>query len=92
MNCLLRLAGPRSMTHIKHLLSGIYRYAIRQGHVPIGTTNPVTSAETAPVPDFDGRAYTLEEIAVMFAVLPDPTRTVILTAAFTGLRVGEFRD
>lgn len=28
-----RLA-PQTMAHIKHLLSGIYRYAIRQGHVP----------------------------------------------------------
>jgi integrase len=83
--------APQTMAHIKHLLSGIYRYAIRQGHVPTGTTNPVTSSETASVPDFDGRAYTLEEIAVMFAVLPEPSRTVMLTAAFTGLRVGELR-
>jgi len=83
--------APQTMAHIKHLLSGVYRYAIRQGHVPTGTTNPVTSAETASVPDFDGRAYTLEEIALMFAVLPDLSRTVMMTAAFTGLRVGELR-
>jgi hypothetical protein len=66
--------APQSMAHIKHFLSGIYRYAIRQGYVPAGTTNQVTSTETASVPDFDGRAYTLEEIAVMFAVLPEPSR------------------
>ena len=32
-----------------------------------------------------------EEIALMFAVLPEPSRTVMMTAAFTGLRVGELR-
>jgi len=83
--------APQTMAHIKHFLSGVFRYAIRQGHVPVGTINPVTSAETASVPDFDGRAYSLEEIALMFTVLPEPSRTVMMTAAFTGLRVGELR-
>jgi integrase len=83
--------APQTMAHIKHLLSGIFRYAIRQGHAPTGTMNPVTSVETASVPDFDGRAYTLEEIALMFTVLPEPSRTVMMTAAFSGLRVGELR-
>jgi len=83
--------SAQTMAHVKHLLSGIFRYAIKQGHVPRGTANPVSCAETASVPDFDGRAYTLEEIALMFAVLPEPSRTVMMTAAFTGLRVGELR-
>jgi hypothetical protein len=54
-----RLA-PQTMAHIKHLLSGIYRYAIRQSHVSTGTTNSVTSAEIALIPNSGGRAYTLE--------------------------------
>jgi len=83
--------SAQTMAHIKHLLSGVFRYAIKQGRVPKETINPVTCAETASVPDFDGRAYTLEEIALMFAVLPEPSRTAMLTAAFTGLRVGELR-
>jgi integrase len=48
-------------------------------------------AETASVPDFDGRTYSLEEIAFMLTVLPEPSRTVVATAAFTGLRAGEIR-
>lgn len=83
--------SPQSMAHIKHFLSGIFRFAIKQGHVPAGTLNPVTSAETSEVSEFEGRAYSLEEIALMFAVLPVPSKTVMLTAAFTGLRVGELR-
>lgn len=83
--------GPQTMAHIKHFLGGIFRFAIAQDHLPKGTINPVMFAETATVPDFDGRAYSLEEIALMLTVLPEPSRTVVATAAFTGLRAGEIR-
>ena len=79
------------MAHVKHLLGGIFRFAIAQSHLPKGTINPVLFTETAAVPDFDGRAYTLEEIALMLTVLPEPSRTVVAVAAFTGLRAGEIR-
>src|SRR5258708_29304228 len=83
--------SPQTMAHVKHLLSGIFKFAIKQGRVPKGTINPVTFTETASIPDFDGRAYSLEEIALMLSVLPEPSRTVVATAAFTGLRAGEIR-
>jgi|SRR5581483_2887648 len=83
--------GPQTMGHIKHLLGGIFHFAIAQNHLPRGTINPVMFVETASVPDFDGRAYSLEEIALMLTVLPEPARTVVATAAFTGLRAGEIR-
>jgi integrase len=83
--------GPQTMAHIKHLLGGIFHFAIAQNHLPKGTINPVTFTETAAVPDFDGRAYSLEEIALMLTVLAEPSRTVVATAAFTGLRAGEIR-
>lgn len=83
--------GPQTMAHIKHLVGGIFHFAIAQNHLPKGTINPVMFAETATVPDFDGRAYSLEEIALMLTVLPEPSRTVVATAAFTGLRAGEIR-
>jgi integrase len=79
------------MAHIKHLLGGIFHFAIAQNHLPKGTINPVMFTETATVPDFDGRAYSLEEISLMLTVLPEPSRTVVATAAFTGLRAGEIR-
>jgi|SRR5580658_1208980 integrase len=83
--------APQTMAHIKHLLGGIFTFAIKQGYIPKDTINPVTSTETATVPDFDGRAYSLEEIALMLSVLPELSRTVVATAAFTGLRAGEIR-
>jgi len=83
--------GPQTQGHIKHLLSGMFRFAIAQGHLPRGTINPVTFVETEAIPDFDGRAYSLEEIALMLQVLPEPSRTLVGLAAFTGLRAGEIR-
>jgi hypothetical protein len=50
--------APQTLAHIKRLLSGMFRFAIMQGHLPKGTINPVTFTETTAVPDFDGRAGT----------------------------------
>ena len=36
-------------------------------------------------------AYSLDEIKKILSVVPEPARTVVLTAAFTGLRQGELR-
>ena len=83
--------SPQTMAHVKHLLGGIFHFAIAQGYLPRGTVNPVTFAETQAVQDFDGRAYTLEEVALMLVTLPEPSRTVVALAAFTGLREGEIR-
>jgi integrase len=83
--------APQTMAHIKHLVGGMFHFAIAQGHLPRGTINPVTFAETEAIPDFDGRAYSLEEIALMLSVLPEPSQTVVALAAFTGLRAGEVR-
>jgi integrase len=83
--------SPQTMAHVKHLLGGIFRFAIRQDYLPKGTINPVASTETAAIPDFPGRAYSLEEIALMLSILPEPSLTVVATAAFTGLRSGEVR-
>lgn len=63
--------APQTQVHIKHLLSGMFRFAIAQGHLPRGTVNPVTFTETEAIPDFDGRDYSLEEIALMLTVLPE---------------------
>jgi hypothetical protein len=34
--------APQTMAHIKHLIGGMFRFAIAQGHLPRGTINPVT--------------------------------------------------
>jgi integrase len=79
-----------TLKHIKHLLSGIYRFAMQQGLFE--RANPVTACS---IPDAPGAvetyAYSLEEVTQMVAALPEPAATVVLTAAFTGLRRGEIR-
>jgi hypothetical protein len=42
-------------------------------------------------PASDTVAYSLEEIWQMFSVLTEPAATVVVTAAFTGVREGELR-
>jgi integrase len=80
----------RTLAHIKHLLSGIFRFAIRIGF--LNGVNPVRDAvlpkAKPPSPTY---AYPLTEILTMIDLLPDPARTIVAVAAFTGLRRGELR-
>jgi integrase len=79
-----------TLGHIKHFLSGVFRYARRQGvlHNP----NPMHDVEIHKArPAGETCAYSLEEENQMLAVLPEPAATVVATAAFTGARKGELR-
>lgn len=80
-----------TLKHIKHLLSGIFRFASQQDYYD--RSNPITPVS---IPDDAPRssetyAYSLEEIERMLAILPEPAATVVAVAAFTGLRRGEIR-
>lgn len=82
--------GVRTIAHIKHLISGIFRYAIRTGF--LNGANPVRDASLPKAkPPSDTYAYSLDEITKMIELLPDPVRTIIAVAAFTGLRRGELK-
>lgn len=85
-----RNLGIRTIGHIKHFLSGIFRYAIRNGF--LNGTNPIRDAvlPKAKAPS-DTHAYSLAEVLKMIELLPDPVRTIVAVAAFTGLRRGELR-
>jgi integrase len=79
-----------TLGHIKHFLSGVFRYARRQGvlHNP----NPMHDVELPKArPAGETCAYSLEEETRMLAVLPEPAATVVAMAAFTGVRKGELR-
>jgi integrase len=80
-----------SLKHIKTMLSGVFTYALRQGTLT-GVPNPMRETSVprgAETPDT--YAYSLEEVQRMLAVLPEPARAVVATAAYTGLRKGELR-
>ena len=77
-----------TLGHIKHFLSGAFRYAWCQG--VLESANPMHDVEIPKArPAGETYAYTLEEEAQMLAILPEPAATVVATAAFTGARKGE---
>jgi integrase len=79
-----------TLAHIKAFLSGIFRYAKRQG--VINSENPMRDVVLPKgKPAGETYAYSLEEITRMLNVLPDPAATIVAVAAYTGVRKGELR-
>ena len=75
--------------NLKSFLSGAFKYAKRTGAV---NENPIRDVEIPRgLPKKPRPAYTLDEISAMLAVLPEPSRTVVLVAAMTGLRLSELK-
>jgi integrase len=80
----------RTLQHFKSLLSGMFTCAKSLGY--FDGVNPATGAIVPQGADStETYAYSLEEIRAMLAVLPEPARTMVATAAFTGLRRSELR-
>jgi integrase len=83
--------SKNTMAHIKHLLGGVFKYAAQQGYFK--GANPVALSE---IPAFaprekEGGVYTLDEIELMLRILPEPASTVVATAAYSALRLGELQ-
>jgi integrase len=79
-----------TLAHIKAFLSGIFRYAKRQG--VINSENPMRDVVLPKgEPSRETHAYSLEAITQMLNVLPEPATTIVAVAAFTGVRKGELR-
>jgi integrase len=75
--------------NIKSFLSGAFKYAKRTGAV---NENPIRDVEIPRgLPKKPRPAYTLDEISAMLNVLPEPSRTVVLVAGLTGLRLSELK-
>lgn len=79
-----------SIRALRSLLKLIFDHAIRVGLLAI---NPVDKAKVPKAHEDEVRedtyAYSLEEVQQMLGVLPEPARTAVATAAFTGARRGE---
>lgn len=81
--------GRSSLRHCKAFLSGAFKQAKRLGI--LDGANPIQDVSIPRVaePEEDTYAYSLAEINTMLARLPEPAKTVVLTAAFSGLRKSE---
>jgi integrase len=79
-----------TLAHIKAFLSGSFRFAKRKGVINSG--NPIRDVVLPKgKPAGETHAYSLEEIMKMLQILPEPAKTVVAVAAFTGVRKGELR-
>jgi integrase len=79
-----------TLAHIKAFLSGVFRFAKRQG--VINSENPMRDVVLPQgKPPGETHAYSLENIVQMLDVLPEPAATIVAAAAFTGARKGEVR-
>lgn len=82
--------GRNTLSRIKSFLSGAFKTAKRIG--AFDGINPMTDTSLqGGTPPGATHAYNLPEIRAMLAVLPEPAKTIVLFAAFTGLRQGEIR-
>ncbi len=82
--------GHRSLLHIKSFLSGVFKYAKREGL--LDGINPVMDASVPGRPDYNkGPAYTVGEVEDILFALQEPAKAVVAVAAFTGLRSSELR-
>src|SRR5579864_3563939 len=83
--------GRSSLRHCKAFLSGAFKQAKRLGI--LDGLNPIQDVSIPRVPEAqeDTYAYSLPEVKAMLAMLDDPARTVVMTAALTGLRKSELR-
>lgn len=78
----------QTLKNIKSCLSAIFTHAKNLNYLkgvhPVKTATVPNAAEST-----ETYAYSLEEIISMLAVMPEPARTMIATAAFTGIRRSE---
>ncbi len=93
-NLLDEIAKPAELSkstlgHLKNLLSGIFRDARQLGY--LDGPNPITGVRLPrSVREMEETgAYDLNQIQRMLLVLGEPARTIVLTAALTGLRRSE---
>jgi integrase len=78
----------QTLFRYKSLMSAVLRHAVNQGYHR--GPNPVSLAEvSAGKPSKTMPHYLLDEVRQLLTVLPEPARTAVAIAAFTGLRRGE---
>jgi integrase len=78
-----------SLCRIKTGMSALFSYAVRLGFVKV---NPIRDTKVeGRRSSFNGHAYTLADVKWMLERLPEPARTIVGVAAFSGLREAEIR-
>src|SRR6266850_2635447 len=80
----------QSLLRIKTAMSAVFTVARQKDY--IRTANPVVGSKAeGHATGFKPYAYSVDEIIDMLGKLPEPARSAVAVAAFTGLREGEIR-
>ena len=77
-----------TLRRLKSQMSGILKLAIQRGFRAAPNPMRETSLPRAPESE-ETEAYDLDAVFYLIRSLPEPDRTLVATAAFTGLRKGE---
>lgn len=82
--------GHKTLMRIKSFLSGVFTYAKQEG--VLDGENPMRGVKApGTAVRYKGLTYSVEEIEKILGCLGEPARTVVATAAFSGLRLSELR-
>jgi integrase len=82
--------GHRTLLHIKSFLSGVFKFAKREGL--LDGVNPVTDTSVPGKAGYEkGPAYSVEEIEDILFALDGQAKNIVAVAAFVGLRLSELR-
>jgi integrase len=79
-----------TLRRLKSQMSGILKLAIKRGYRAAPNPMRETSLPRAPESE-ETEAYDLDSVFTLIRLLPEPDRTMVATAAFTGLRKSEMR-
>lgn len=80
--------GPATIHGAYHLLSGSLAAAARQ-HPPLIPTTPCVDIDLPPLPPPDEVYLTRAQVDALVGLADEPYATLILTLAYTGMRLGE---
>lgn len=84
------IPSHQTLLRIRSAMSAVFSFAILKGRML--TINPVRETKAAGRREVkDTHAYSLEEVEFMVKRLDEPARTLVATAAFSGLRESELR-
>lgn len=79
-----------TLRRLKSQMSGILKLAIELGYR--AAPNPMREITLPRAPESEEtEAYDLDSVFLLIRLLPEPDRTLVATAAFTGLRKSELR-
>jgi integrase len=77
----------QTAAHLRNLMSGILQRAIERGYLEV---NPARGVKLPPMQRRRKTVVlTCEQLAMLLRSLQEPVRTLAITAAMTGLRIGE---